>query len=100
MGARKVEYTIPINFARREAYLGTVLGIIGGLLMLTLLVVVHEFGHFTVGRACDMKIEGVCGGLWPEAALQSEKRHSVFHQGFAAGRVRAVLRRGFRRGGK
>ena len=43
MGARKVEYTIPINFARREAYLGTVLGIIGGLLMLTLLVVVHEF---------------------------------------------------------
>ena len=44
MAARQKEYTILINFARREAYLNTVLGIIGGLLLLTFLVVAHEFG--------------------------------------------------------
>lgn len=79
MGARKVEYTIPINFARREAYLGTVLGIIGGLLMLTLLVVVHEFGHFTVGRACDMKIEEFAAGFGPKllSKVKNGIRYSI-----------------------
>ena len=66
MAARQKEYTILINFARREAYLNTVLGIIGGLLLLTFLVVAHEFGHFKAGRACDMRIEEFAVGFGPK----------------------------------
>ena len=46
--------------------MNTVLGIIGGLLLLTFLVVAHEFGHFKAGRACDMRIEEFAVGFGPK----------------------------------
>ena len=79
MAARQKEYTILINFARREAYLNTVLGIIGGLLLLTFLVVAHEYGHFRVGKACDMRIEEFAVGFGPKlfSKIKNGIRYSI-----------------------
>ncbi len=79
MAQGKIVYTIPIDFARREAYLSTVLGIIGGLILLTILVVAHEWGHFAVGRACDMKIEEFAAGFGPKllSKVKNGIRYSI-----------------------
>ncbi len=55
--------------------MNTVLGIIGGLLLLTFLVVAHEFGHFKAGRACDMRIEEFAVGFGPK--LFSKVREGI-----------------------
>ena len=46
--------------------LDTVLTIIGGLIMLTVLVVAHEFGHFYVGKRCGIDIEEFSVGFGPK----------------------------------
>lgn len=44
----------------------TVLTIIGGLILLTVLVVAHEFGHFYVGRRCGIDIDEFSVGFGPK----------------------------------
>jgi len=46
--------------------LDTVLTIIVGLLVLTILVIVHELGHFWVGRTCEIKINEFGVGFGPK----------------------------------
>lgn len=59
--------------------LNTVLTILFGLLMLTLLVLVHEGGHFFVGKSCGIRIDEFAVGFGPKL-LSREKdgiRYSV-----------------------
>lgn len=59
--------------------LNTVLTILSGLLMLTLLVLVHEGGHFFVGKSCGIRIDEFAVGFGPKL-LSREKdgiRYSV-----------------------
>ncbi|MGI6664016.1 MAG: M50 family metallopeptidase [Christensenellaceae bacterium] len=53
--------------------MGTVLTIIIGLLMLTILVVIHEGGHFFVGRACGMRIDEFSVGFGPKLFSREKK---------------------------
>ena len=46
----------------------TVLTIVVGLLVLTVLVVAHEAGHFFVGRACNIRIDEFSVGFGLPAA--------------------------------
>ena len=50
----------------------TILTVIYGLLMLTLLVVIHEGGHFFVGKSCDIRIDEFSVGFGPKL-LHKEK---------------------------
>ena len=52
--------------------LNTVLTILSGLLMLTLLVLVHEGGHFFVGKSCGIRIDEFAVGFGPKL-LSREK---------------------------
>ncbi len=48
-------------------FFSTALGIIGALLLLTLLVVIHEAGHFSAGRRLGFRIEEFAVGFGPKA---------------------------------
>ena len=52
-----------------------ILNVILGLLVLTVLVVAHEFGHFLVGRKCGIKVLEFSAGFGPEAYIENKKRH-------------------------
>lgn len=55
--------------------LNTALTILSGLLMLTLLVLVHEGGHFFVGKSCDIRIDEFSVGFGPK--LWSKKKKDI-----------------------
>lgn len=60
-------------------FLDIVITIVSGLLMLTLLVVAHEAGHFFVGRACNIRIEEFAVGFGPKLLTKVKKgiRYSI-----------------------
>lgn len=53
--------------------------ILGGLLLLTILVVAHEGGHFLVGRACNIRIEEFAVGFGPKllSKVKNGIRYSI-----------------------
>lgn len=57
----------------------TVLTIVVGLLVLTVLVVAHEAGHFFVGRACNIRIDEFSVGFGPKlfSRIRKEIRYSI-----------------------
>lgn len=57
----------------------TVITIIAGLLLLTILVVAHEFGHFFVGKKCGIRIEEFAVGFGPKiiSKIKNGIRYSV-----------------------
>ena len=59
--------------------MSTVLTVILGLFILTILVVAHETGHFLVGRACDIRINEFSVGFGPRLFSKEKKgiRYSV-----------------------
>ncbi|MBQ9942281.1 MAG: site-2 protease family protein, partial [Christensenellaceae bacterium] len=59
--------------------LNTIITVLAGLLMLTVLVVMHEYGHFSVGRACDIRIEEFGVGFGPKLFSRVKKgiRYSI-----------------------
>ncbi len=67
--------------------LDTILTIISGLLMLTLLVLVHEGGHFYVGKSCGIRIHEFSAGFGPK--IWSKKKQDICYS------VRALPLGGF-----
>lgn len=67
--------------------LNTILTVIYGLLMLTLLVVIHEGGHFFVGKKCGIRINEFSVGFGPK--LFSRKKDEIAYS------VRALPLGGF-----
>lgn len=54
-----------------------VVTIIAGLLILTVLVVAHEFGHFSVGKACGIRIEEFSVGFGPKLLSKIRKKDQI-----------------------
>ena len=54
-----------------------VITIIAGLLILTVLVVAHEFGHFSVGKACGIRIEEFSVGFGPKLLSKIRKKDQI-----------------------
>lgn len=48
--------------------IGTILGVIAAVLGVSLLIVIHEAGHFLVARACGMRVERFSVGFGPVLA--------------------------------
>ena len=67
--------------------LNTIGTVLAGLLMLTVLVVIHEGGHFAVGRACGIRINEFSVGFGPK--LFSRKKGEIAYS------VRALPLGGF-----
>jgi RIP metalloprotease RseP len=44
----------------------TALSIIGAVLVICIIVVVHEYGHYSIGRACKIKIVEFAVGFGPK----------------------------------
>lgn len=60
--------------------MSTIITIISGLLILTVLVIVHESGHFFVGKKCGMRIDEFAVGFGPKLLSRVGKddiRYSV-----------------------
>ncbi len=59
--------------------MSTILTIVVGLLVLTVLVLVHEMGHYFVGRACDIRIEEFAVGFGPKllSKVKNGIRYSI-----------------------
>jgi len=47
-------------------YVVTALSLIGAILVICIIVVVHEYGHFSIGRACKIKIVEFAVGFGPK----------------------------------
>lgn len=55
----------------------TVLTIIVGLLVLTVLVIAHEWGHYIVGRLCHFRIEEFAAGMGPKIVSRVSKKNGI-----------------------
>lgn len=55
----------------------TVITIIVGLLVLTVLVIAHEWGHYIVGRLCHFRIEEFAAGMGPKIVSRVSKKNGI-----------------------
>jgi len=46
--------------------LGTIISVIGALLVICIIIMVHELGHFSIGRACKIKVTEFAIGFGPK----------------------------------
>ncbi len=53
--------------------LATVLSIVGAMLVIGIIIMVHELGHFSVGRACKIKVMEFSVGFGPKIAQWVKK---------------------------
>ncbi len=54
-----------------------IFGIIIGILMFLLIILIHEFGHFTVAKLCKMKVNEFSIGMGP-AILKKQKGETLY----------------------
>ena len=52
----------------------TILRILAALLCLTILVTIHEFGHFIVAKSCGVKVNEFAIGMGPKLVTKKSKK--------------------------
>ncbi len=56
-----------------------IITVLAGLLVLTVLVVAHECGHFFVGKACDIRINEFSVGFGPKLFSRKRKKDDIIY---------------------
>ena len=64
-----------------------ILNILLGILLFFLIILVHEFGHFTVAKLCKMKVKEFAIGMGPKLFKKAYRGNRVCVQGTADRRL-------------